>query len=177
MLKVEPTFKLDRTFCGPYRVHNVTSTCAGIQPINSPNEETIFVSLQRLSRCHASMLENIKPWLGHGKKRRRRRVQPRADANEPITVPRTDTNESATRSGRVVRKPLLYQVGYSSCPDRTASQQGEVVRNVIRESHVIIWWGKKCEHADLRQFCNCCRDSVITLCIVLVTVPSRCYHK
>ena len=121
MLKVEPTFKLDRTFRGPYRVHNVTSTCAGIQPINSPNEETIFVSLQRLSRCHASMLENIKPWLGHGKKRRRRRVRPREDANEPVTVPRTDTNESATRSGRVVRKPLRYRVGYSSCPDRTAS--------------------------------------------------------
>ena len=80
MLKVEPTFKLDRTFCGLYRVHNVTSTCAGIQPINSPNEETIFVSLQCLSRYHASMLENIKPWLGHGKKRRHHRVQPRADA-------------------------------------------------------------------------------------------------
>ena len=177
MLRVEPTFKLDRTFRGPYRVHNVTSTCAGIQPINSRNEETIFVSLQRLSRCHASMLENIKPWLGQGKKRRRRRVRPRADANDPVTVPRTDTDESTTRSGRVVRKPLRYRVGYSSCPGRTASQQGEVVRNVIRESLVIIWWGKKCEHADLRLFCNYCRDSVITLCIVFVTVSSRCYHK
>ena len=123
MLKMEPTFKLERIFRGPYRVHNVTSTCAGIQPINSPNEETIFVSLQCLSRCHASMLENIKPWLGHGKKRRCRQVQPRADANDPVTVPRTDTPNSATRSGRVVRKPLRYRVGYSSCPGRTASQQ------------------------------------------------------
>ena len=50
-------------------------------------------------------------------------MQPRADANDPVTVPRTDTDESATRSGRVVRKPLRYQVGYSSCPGRTASQQ------------------------------------------------------
>ena len=32
MLKVEPTFKLDRTFRGPYRVHDVTPTCASIQP-------------------------------------------------------------------------------------------------------------------------------------------------
>ena len=63
MLKVETTFKLDRTFHGPYRIHNVTSTCASIQPINSPNEETIFVSLQYLSCCHGSMLGNIKPWL------------------------------------------------------------------------------------------------------------------
>ena len=80
MLKVEPTFKLDRTFCEPYTVHNVTSMCAGIQPINSPNEETIFVLLQHLSCYHASMLENIKQWLGHGKKRRHHQVQPREDA-------------------------------------------------------------------------------------------------
>ena len=92
MLKVEPTFKLGRTFRGPYRVHNVMSTCAGIQPINSPNKEAIFVSMQCLSRCHALMIENIKPWLGHGKKRRHGRVQPRADANEPLTVPRKICN-------------------------------------------------------------------------------------
>ena len=72
MLKVEPKFKFDRTFHGPYRVHNVTSTCAGIQPINSPYKDTIFLSLQLLSHCHASMLENIEPWLGHRKKRRHR---------------------------------------------------------------------------------------------------------
>ena len=72
MLKVEPKFKFDRTFCESYRVYNVTSTCAGIQPTNSSNEETTFVSLQLLSRCHVSKLENIKPWLGHGKKRRHR---------------------------------------------------------------------------------------------------------
>ena len=143
MLKVEPVFKLDRTFCGPYRVHNVTSTCAGIQPINSPNEETIFVSLQRLSRCHASTLENIKPWLGHGKKRRCHRVRPRADANEPVTVPRTDTNESVTRSGQVVRKPLCYRVGYSKYPDGIAFQQGEVVKNMIQERQVSYWRAEK----------------------------------
>ena len=123
MLKVEPTFKLDRTFRGPYIVHNVTSTCAGIQPINSPNEETIFVSLQRLSRCHASVLENIKPWLGHGKKRRCHRVRPRADANESVTVRQILMSLQLEVNGlRVVWKLLCYREGYSSCPDGTAFQ-------------------------------------------------------
>ena len=43
MLKVEPRFKLDRTFRGPYRVTGVTSTCATIVPINTPNGEVIIV--------------------------------------------------------------------------------------------------------------------------------------
>ena len=139
MLKVEPKFTFDRTFHVPYRVHNVTFTCAGIQPINSPNEKTTFVSLQLLSRCHASILENIKPWLEHGKKRSHHWVQLRADSNEPVTVPRTNTNESATRSRWLVRKPLHYQVGYSSCPGGRAFQQGEVVKNVIQDTHVSDW--------------------------------------
>ena len=45
-LKVDPMFKLDRTFRGPYRVHGVTSTSARIQPINNPNADVICVSLQ-----------------------------------------------------------------------------------------------------------------------------------
>ena len=49
MLKVEPRFKLDRPFRGPYRVHRVPSTCAHIRLINQPDAELITVSLQRLS--------------------------------------------------------------------------------------------------------------------------------
>ena len=79
----------------------------------------------------------------HGKKRRRRQVRPRADSSEPVAVTKTDTNESATRSGRLVRKPIYYQVDYSSYPDRTAFQQGEVVRNVIRLRHVSSWRAEK----------------------------------
>ena len=109
MLKVEPTFKLDRTFHGLYRVHNVTFTCTGIQPINSTNEETVFVLLQRLSCYHGSLLENIKLWLGHGKKRRHHRVLSRADANEPV---RKGTNKYVTISGQVVKKLIHYQVGW-----------------------------------------------------------------
>ena len=51
MLKVEPRFKLDRTFRGPYRVYTVTATCAHIRPVNKPEDDLITVSLQRLSRC------------------------------------------------------------------------------------------------------------------------------
>ena len=37
MLKVEPLFKLDQAFCGPYRVKSVTSTIAVIRPVNDPS--------------------------------------------------------------------------------------------------------------------------------------------
>ena len=174
MLKVEPTFRLDRTFFVDH-----TEFIMSHPHVLVYNQLTALMKRLYLYHCNIYHVVMHQCWRisSHGKKRRRRRVQPRADANDPVTVPRTDTDKSATRSGRVVRKPLRYRVGYSSCPGRTASQQGEVVRNVMRESHVIVWRGKKCEHADLRIFCNYCRDSVITLCIVLVTVPSRGYHK
>ena len=129
MLKVEPTFKLDRTFRGPYRVHDVTPTCPSIQPINSPNKETIFVSLQRLSRCHGTMLEDAKPWLGHGKSRKRRQVRrPGYSATEARNCGDNDTcdfnAQQMTRSGRVVRPPTRYRVNLVSCPDGSASRRG-----------------------------------------------------
>ena len=65
MLKVEPRFKLDHPFRGPYRVHRVTSTCAHIKLINQPDGELITVSLQRLSRCWNQDIRNIAPWIGH----------------------------------------------------------------------------------------------------------------
>ena len=58
MLKVDTKFKLDRAFCGPYRVYKVTSTCAYIQPVNRPNQEQIFVSLKGLSKCEGTCLED-----------------------------------------------------------------------------------------------------------------------
>ena len=67
MLKVEPRFKLDRTFGGPYRVTGVTSTCATIVPINTPDGEVINVSLQRLSRCKGEHLSTVSQWMGHGR--------------------------------------------------------------------------------------------------------------
>ena len=116
MLKVDAKFKLDRSFRGPYRTHKVTLTCACIQPINSPDKEKIFVSLQRLSRCNSVALGDVKPWLGHGQTRKRRQVRARPESTEEESLGRSnsksnDTTSSdghvdpVTRSGRRVRKP------------------------------------------------------------------------
>ena len=156
MLKVEPTFKLDRTFRGPYRVHDFTPTCAlSIQPINSPNEETIFVSLQRLSCCHETMLDNAKPWLEHGKvrKRRQRPGPSTTGTNEGShrSKDNIDVNvqlESVTRSGQVVRKPIRYR-GSSSCPDGSAPHQGGSCKeHDPQRRYVSKRAGTECEHAD-----------------------------
>ena len=132
MLKVELTFKLDRSFRGPYRVHDVTPTCASIQPINSPNEETVFVSLQRLSRCHGVMLEGAKPWLGHGQSRKRRKIRRPGNRVTELDQPSSDEtpvasdvrNQRTTRSGRAVRLPSRFQVNFVSFPDGSATCQG-----------------------------------------------------
>ena len=48
MLKVDPKFKLNKDFHGPYQVHGETSTNARTQPNNKPDAEVICVSLQCL---------------------------------------------------------------------------------------------------------------------------------
>ena len=73
MLKVEPRFRLDRSYKGPYRVVSVTATNVFIHPLNDP-EDQITVSLQRVSKCDNS-LANVMPWMGHSKSRRRRQIK------------------------------------------------------------------------------------------------------
>ena len=67
MLKVEPRFKLDRSFRGPFRVYTVTATCTHIRPVNKPDDDLITVSLQCLSHCQGGRLNTTTPWMGHGK--------------------------------------------------------------------------------------------------------------
>lgn len=67
MFKVKPRFKFDCIFRGPYHVTGVTSSCATIVPINTPDGEVINVSLQKLSRCRGEHLDSARPWMGHGK--------------------------------------------------------------------------------------------------------------
>ena len=134
MLKVDAKFKLDRSYRGPYRVHNVTSTCACIQPINSPDKEKIFVSLQQLSRCDSVGLASAKPWLGHGRTRKRPLIRPRPEAtakevnNESSSrandTDSLETHSSVTRRGRIVKKPFRYRINFYSFPEGSASQQG-----------------------------------------------------
>ena len=57
MMKVKPKFRLDRTYRGPYRVLDVTSTNAIIQKVNDPDSEKLNVSLQRLSKCDRQLSE------------------------------------------------------------------------------------------------------------------------
>ena len=40
---MDPKFKLNRSFNGPFGVHSMTVTSAIIQPINKPDEEAICV--------------------------------------------------------------------------------------------------------------------------------------
>jgi len=70
MMKVEPKFRLDRSYHGPYRVLDVTPTNAIIQKVNDPNSENLNVSLQRLSKCDEHLSEEL-PWMGHSTTRRR----------------------------------------------------------------------------------------------------------
>ena len=106
MLKVDPKFKLDQAFRGPYRVHQVTSTCA-----QSTNQK-IFVSLQRLSCCEGgASLDEVQPWLGHG-----------LTSSNDGTVNTSDDREITTRGRRVV-KPARYR-DPSSFPEGSAFQQG-----------------------------------------------------
>jgi len=46
MLKVDPRFKLDRGFKGPYHVQDATATNAAIKMVNNPNSEELVASLQ-----------------------------------------------------------------------------------------------------------------------------------
>ena len=134
MLKVDPKFKLDHSFRGPYRVHSVTATCACIQPVNCPDKEKIFVSLQRLSRCNTANVENAKPWLGHGKGRKCRQIRHKTGATG-VDVKDNHVNSSAevpaiiTRRGRKVKKPVRFRVNFSSCPKGQLANRGEVVKD------------------------------------------------
>ena len=116
MLKVEPRFKLDRGYKGPFRVNEVTSTNATIQMMNDPKAEPLVVSLQRLSLCKGSFSPDAQPWRGHYKPRRRRQVRRSAQgknppANSSVGTPDGDNVAEAhtrTSRGREIRKPTRY---------------------------------------------------------------------
>ena len=114
----------------------MTATSARIQPINKPDEEVICVSLQRLSRCTGESLDSVKPWLGHGKARRRRKLRRRtvpsnlsmAEEQDQQSSSQQDASQNKddcprTKSGRKVRKPRRYCLK-SSFPDGSARPGG-----------------------------------------------------
>jgi len=131
MLKVEPRFRLDRSYRGPFRIQSLTTTNAVITPVNNCNGEPINVSRQRLSRA-SPLVEAGKPWLGHSGKLRRRRQIRRTTSNhsraDPVdgTPPQVEqSTQVTTRHGRRLRKPARFLL----VTDLTAGQnkEGEVV--------------------------------------------------
>ena len=57
-MKVQPKFKLDRTYHGPYRVYEATGTNMKVKPVSTPDVESITLSLQHVSKCKGNFLAN-----------------------------------------------------------------------------------------------------------------------
>ena len=83
-------------------------------------------------------MEDAKPWLGHGKGRKRHKVRNKTgntSDNKGVNVEDKDIASSnvvpdttVTRRGRVVRKLLRFWVNRSSCPKGRLPNKGEVVK-------------------------------------------------
>ena len=140
MLKVQPRFKLDRSYKGPFTIQSLTSTNAVIQLAGDESSEPWNVSRQRLSKCYPGM-EQAQPWVGHTNKlRRRRRI--RRPKNPMTTSQEEDQANQAppqvevkkTRSGRRVMKPPRYMLVDSS--KVLSGKEGEVVRTERRSRGV-----------------------------------------
>ena len=128
MLKVEPRFRLDRSYKGPYRVVSVTPTNVFIHPLNDPTDQ-ITVSLQRVSKCDDS-LSSARPWMGHGKSRKRRMINKTQIASHAQADDSQSHIQSASqqvsRSGRKINRPARYL--QLTAPMGQSSEEGEDVR-------------------------------------------------
>ena len=68
------TWKLSRPFHGPYRVLHVTDTNVEVRLIDRPEDDTIFVHLNRVRRCYPQQGDAV--WKGPRDKRRKRKQKP-----------------------------------------------------------------------------------------------------
>ena len=126
MLKVEPRFKLDRTFRGPYRVIELTATNVVIRPVSDPLAEPWNVSIQRVSKCSEELLSST-PWFGYsGKNRKRRQIRrptkTEASSGELRDNPSQPQPAKTTRRGRVIHRPMRYCL--DAAPQGTAKGGG-----------------------------------------------------
>ena len=64
MLSVQPKFKLDSHFKGPFVTESLTGTNTIIRVKRDNQSEPWNVSLQRLSKCNESLADH-EPWLGN----------------------------------------------------------------------------------------------------------------
>ena len=132
MLKVEPRFKLDRTYKGPYRVMEVTSTNAVIRPVHDPLAEPWNVSLQRLSKCSVELAAGI-PWFGHGKSRKRRKIKRKTessgDNDQQVTQQTKEIDAVVSSKGRRILPPARYrQIAVPQGPAKSDGGSCEITR-------------------------------------------------
>ena len=106
-VKVQPKFKLDRNFNGPFRVYEATGTNAKVKPVTNPDVESRIISSQQVSKCRGSFPTN-QSWLGHSiiKPRSHRTVR-NQDSKYPTSNVNPDTEQTnvpcyRTRYGRKV---------------------------------------------------------------------------
>ena len=132
MLKVQPRFKLDRCYKGPFTVESLIATNAVIKVRGDNSAEPWNVSRQRLSKCHPGM-EQVKPWIGPTNKlRHRRRIKHLRNSEEKgLGQNHSDSNQQSSvgiqiRCGRTIRKPPCYLCVHSS--KMLSSKEWEVVR-------------------------------------------------
>ena len=136
MLKVEPRFKLDRTYKGPYRVMEVTSTNAVIRPVHDPLAEPWNVSLQRLSKCSVELAAGT-PWFGHGKSRKRRKIKRKTessgDNDQQVTQQTKEVDAVVSSKGRRILPPARYrQIAVPQGPAKSDGGSCEITREITR---------------------------------------------
>ena len=136
MLKVEPRFKLDQTYKGPYRVMEVTSTNAVIRPVHDPLAEPWNVSLQRLSKCSVELAAGT-PWFGHGKSRKRRKIKRKTessgDNDQQVTQQTKEVDAVVSSKGRRILPPARYrQIAVPQGPAKSDGGSCEITREITR---------------------------------------------
>ena len=115
MLKVQPKYKLDRKYKGPFVIKSIADTNAVIHS-KDPRSEEIDVSIERLFKCGGGM-SNVKPWLGQGGKLHKRRVI-RKPNKEPTQLPVSSLQvPTKTRCGRQIKRPPRFSVITSDTPN------------------------------------------------------------
>jgi len=70
MLKVQPWFRLDRSYKGPFRVKLLIATNAVIVLEGSKSPEPWYVSRKHLSKC-IDRIDTTQPWVGCSNRLRR----------------------------------------------------------------------------------------------------------
>ena len=84
-------WKLSRPFHGPYRVLNVTNTNVEVRLVDSPQDESMFVHLNRVRKCNPQQGDAV--WTGPSRKRKHKvksvDAPQKDDSSQPYTGPTT----------------------------------------------------------------------------------------